>query len=107
MASQVTLDEAVDIAKRFAYRIRAEFDSEAVVYLYGSVVKAQNNSGSDIDIAVVSKAFTNDVCNNYALVNFIAFDINDNIDAQAIIYEDWIDKTPFTVEIERQGVLIV
>ena len=106
MASQVTLDEAVNIAKRFAHRIRAEFDSEAVVYLYGSVVKAQNNSESDIDIAVVSKVFTNDVCNNYALVNFFAFDINDNIDAQAIIYEDWIDKTPFTVEVERQGVLI-
>jgi len=30
MASQVTLDEAVEIAKRFAHRIRAEFDSEKV-----------------------------------------------------------------------------
>jgi predicted nucleotidyltransferase len=106
MTSRITLDEAIEVAKRFADKIRAELDSEAVVYLYGSVARAQNNNNSDIDIAVVSRVFTNDVCANYACVNKIAFRVDDNIDAQAIIYEDWIDKTPFTVEVERQGVLI-
>ena len=106
MTSRITLDEAIEVAKRFADKIRAELDSEAVVYLYGSVARAQNNNNSDIDIAVVSRVFTNDVCANYARVNKIAFRVDDNIDAQAIIYEDWIDKTPFTVEVERQGVLI-
>jgi len=106
MERKLTLEEAVGVARRFAQRIYDELDSQAEIYLYGSIANGQNHSGSDIDIAVVSKVFTNDVCKNYAIVNIIAFDISDSIDAQAIIYEDWVNKTPFTAEVEKQGVLI-
>jgi len=106
MERKLTYDEAVEIAKKFAQRIYTELDSQAEIYLYGSITNGQFHPRSDIDIAVVSKVFTNDVCRNYALVNFLAFDIDDNIDAQAIIYEDWVNKTPFTAEVERHGVLI-
>ena len=106
MESRLTLDEAVGIARKFAQRVYNELDSQAEIYLYGSITSGLNQPGSDIDIAVVSKVFTDDVCNNYALVNVLAFDIDDNIDAQAIIYEDWVKKTPFTAEVEKQGVLI-
>ena len=106
MERKLTYEEAVIIAKKFAQRIYNELDSQAEIYLYGSITNGQNHSGSDIDIAVVSKVFTNDVCNNYALVNILAFDVDDNIDAQAIIYDDWVNKTPFTAEVEKQGVLI-
>jgi hypothetical protein len=54
----------------------------------------------------VSKEFTNDVCRNYARVNVLAFRIDKKIDAQAIIYDDWIDQTPFTAAVQRQGVLV-
>jgi predicted nucleotidyltransferase len=94
----------MEIAAQFAQRIRAELDSQAEVYLFGSVVTAKNNSESDIDIAVVSRLFTNDVCANYASVNLLAFRVDENIDAQAIIYDDWINQTPFTAEVQRQGV---
>lgn len=106
MKSKLTYDESMKIAKKFAERVYAELDSQAEIYLYGSVVRAQNHPESDIDIAVVSKIFTNDVCNNYALVNVLAFGVDENIDAQAIIYDDWVKKTPFTAEIMKQGVLI-
>jgi predicted nucleotidyltransferase len=106
MTRTPTFEKAVEIAKVFANRVYEEFDSQAVVYLYGSTTKGQNRPGSDIDIAVVSKLFTDDVCNNYAVVNLIAFEVDDSIDAQAIIYDDWVYKTPFTAEVEKQGVLI-
>jgi len=106
MKRKLTYEEAVDIAKKFAQRVFIELDSQALIYLYGSITNNQNHPGSDIDLAVVSKVFTNDVCNNYALVNYLAFDVDTSIDAQAIIYEDWVNKTPFTAEVERQGVLI-
>ena len=106
MERKLTYEEAVGIAKKFAERVYADLDPQAEVYLYGSITRDQNHPGSDIDLAVISKVFTNDVCNNYALVNFLAFDIDANIDAQAIIYEDWVNKTPFTAEVEKQGVLI-
>ena len=57
-------------------------------------------------LQVVSRAFTNDVCANYARVNMLAFGVDDNIDAQAVIYDDWVNKTPFTAEVQRQGVLV-
>jgi len=106
MKRKLSYDEAVSIAKEFAQQVYSQLDSQAMVYLYGSVINEQNHSGSDIDLAVVSKVFTDDVCNNYALINFLAFNVDTSIDAQAIIYEDWINKTPFTVEVEKQGVLI-
>jgi len=102
----ITYEKAMEIATQFAQKIHAELDSQAEVYLFGSIVTAKNHSKSDIDIAVVSRVFTNDVCKNYAQVNMLAYDIDANIDAQAIIYDDWIDQTPFTANVQRQGVLI-
>ena len=106
MDDKISYEQAMEIAMQFAQKVRAEFDEQALVYLFGSIVTAQNTSNSDIDIAVVSRAFTNDVCANYTRVNKLAFRVNDNIDAQAIIYEDWIDQTPFTAAVQRHGVLI-
>ena len=104
MNGRISYERAMEIAAQFAKRIRADLDSQAEIYLFGSVVTKKNNSESDIDIAVVSRVFTNDVCANYARVNLLAFRVDDNIDAQAIIYDDWINQTPFTVEVQRQGV---
>ena len=106
MKNIITYEKALEIASQFAKRVHDELDSQAEVYLYGSVVRNENGPASDIDIAVVSKKFTKDVCDNYAHVNLLAFRVDKNIDAQAIIYEDWIDQTPFTATVQRQGVLI-
>jgi len=106
MDSKVSYERAMEIAMQFAQRVRAELDSQAEIYLYGSVVTESNRPESDIDIAVVSRVFTDDVCANYARVNLLAFGVDEKIDAQAIIYDDWVNKNPFTAEIQRQGVLI-
>ena len=106
MDSRISYERAMEIAAQFAERIRAELDAQAEIYLFGSVVTANNHSKSDIDIAVVSRVFTNDVCANYARVNLVAFRVDENIDAQAIIYDDWINQTPFTAEVQKQGVLV-
>ncbi|MDR2590221.1 MAG: nucleotidyltransferase domain-containing protein [Oscillospiraceae bacterium] len=106
MDNRVSYERAMEIVALFAQKIHAELDSQAEIYLFGSVVTAKNHSKSDIDVAVVSRVFTNDVCKNYARVNMLAYDIDDNIDAQAIIYDDWINQTPFTATVQRQGVLV-
>ena len=106
MDTKISYEHAMDIAKQFAKMVRDELDSQAEIYLFGSVVTANNGPESDIDIAVVSKLFTNDVCANYARVNLLAFSVNESIDAQAVIYDDWVNKTPFTAEVQRQGVLV-
>ena len=107
MNNRISYENAMEIASQFAKRVRDELDSQAEVYLFGSIVRNENHPASDIDIAVVSRVFTNNVCDNYARVNLLAYDIDDSIDAQAIIYEDWIDQTPFTAAVQKQGVLVV
>jgi len=107
MNNTITYEQAMAIATKYAQRVRDELDSQAEVYLFGSIVRNENGPTSDIDIAVVSKVFTNDVCKNYARVNLLAFRVDKKIDAQAIIYEDWIDQTPFTANVQRHGVLVV
>jgi len=106
MDSKISYKRAMEIATQFAKKVHAELDSQAEIYLFGSVVSANNRPESDIDIAVVSRTFTNDVCANYARVNLLAFGVDDSIDAQAVIYDDWVNKTPFTAEVQRQGVLV-
>lgn len=106
MDNALTYNEALKIAEAFAQKVHDELDPQAEIYLFGSVVRGENRSKSDIDIAVLSKVFTGDVCNNYAIVSLLAYGVNSNIDAQAIIYEDWISMTPFTSEVKRQGVLV-
>ena len=106
MDTKISYERALEIATQFAKRVRAELDSQAEIYLFGSIVTANNRPESDIDIAVVSRAFTNDVCANYARVNLLAFGVDDSIDAQAVIYDDWVNKTPFTAEVQRHGVLV-
>jgi len=106
MDARISYERAMEIATQFAQHIRAKFDSQAEIYLFSSIVTATNNSQSDIDIAVVSRTFTNDVCKNYARMNMLAYDVDDNIDTQAIIYDDWIDQTPFTAAVQEQGVRI-
>ena len=105
MNNTISYQKAMEIAAQFAKHVRDELDPQAEIYLFGSIVRNENGPTSDIDIAVVSRVFTNNVCDNYAIVNLLAYDINDNIDAQAIIYEDWVDQTPFTATVQRQGVL--
>jgi len=107
MSKTISYEQAMKIASQFAKRVRAELDEQAEVYLFGSVARKENGPASDIDIAVVSREFTNNVCDNYARVNLLAYDLHDNIEATAIIYEDWIDQTPFTATVQRQGVLVV
>ena len=106
MDSAISYEQAMKIAAQFAQKVRTELDSQAEVYLFGSVITASSSSASDIDIAVVSRTFTDDVCANYARVNLLAFGVDENIDAQAVIYDDWVNKTPFTTEVQRHGVLI-
>ena len=107
MNSVISYEKAMEVASQFAKRVRDELDSQAEVYLFGSIVRNENHPKSDIDIAVVSRVFTNNVCDNYARVNVLAFRVDKNIDAQAIIYDDWIDQTPFTATVQRQGVLVI
>ena len=106
MNAVITRDEAILIAQKFALKIKSEIDKNAEVYLFGSTARNEAHKNSDIDIAVVSKLFGDDVSGDFAKINLLAYHINSEIEAHPIVYEDWVDITPFTKEIKKDGILI-
>ena len=104
--NKFAFEEAFSIAKKFAQMVHDELDPQAEVYLFGSAIRGENHKNSDIDIAVVSRVFTENVVANGLIVDRLAYALSANIDAQAIIFEDWVNTTPFTDEIKNKGRLV-
>jgi len=97
---------AISTGRRFASRVRAEIDSSALVLLFGSAVRGEMTFRSDIDIAVVSKAFGDNLPENFAQLALIAYGIDAEIEPHPFSLESWNAKTPFISEIEKTGVLL-
>lgn len=49
----LSLDEALDIVRRYKSVIRSRFDQEPKVMMFGSYSKGYANPDSDIDVAVI------------------------------------------------------
>ena len=103
---RISRNDAMEIARRYARRIRSSLDSKAEVYLFGSTARDEASDISDIDIAVVSDTFTDDVSGDFTKVNILAYDVDMRINAQAIPYEDWEYLTPFTHQVKTTGIAV-
>ena len=107
MAETFIREEAVAIAKDFANYIRAELDEAAQVCLFGSTVRNEAHSGSDIDIAVISKAFSDEnIAGNYGIIGVLASNVHWDIEAHPITIEHWKNASPFINEIKEKGIFV-
>ena len=104
--SIINRETALSAGKRFASLVRSEIDSEALVMLFGSCAKDRIHERSDIDIAVVSKAFGDNVIENRVRVSLLGYQINLDIEAHPFSIEDWKYLTPFINEIKKTGVAL-
>jgi len=86
--------------------VRSKIDSDALVFLFGSFVKDKTHDRSDIDIAVVSKTFGDNVVDNLVSINLLGYSVHPDIEAHAISTIDWEYATPFISEIKRTGVAL-
>ena len=102
----INFSTAIEIAKRYAQIVRNSLDANAVVYLFGSTARDEANESSDIDIAVVSELFDDDVTGDFTRVNVLAYEVDMRINAQAIAYKDWERLNPFTLQVKTTGVLV-
>jgi predicted nucleotidyltransferase len=99
-------NEALRIAKEYAVRVRTELDSDAEIYLFGSAVRDEMQEHSDIDVAVVSKIFGDNVVDNRVKLMLLSNVISYDIEPHPVLREDWVDVTPFTREIKNEGISI-
>ena len=102
----INREVALSTGKKFASQIRSEIDNKALVVLFGSYAKNKATERSDIDIAVVSETFGNNLAENFARLTVIAYGINVEIEPHPFTLESWNDVTPFISEIRKTGVVL-
>ena len=102
----INIEKAIQTGKEFASLVRSEIDSEALVLLFGSYAKNKAKDKSDIDIAVVSKTFGENVIENRVNISLLGYRIHPDIEAHAFSAKDWMDSTPFIKEIKKTGVVL-
>ena len=99
-------ESSIATGKQYASRVRAEIDTEALVLLFGSCAKNSANDRSDIDIAVISKEFGDDIPNDFARLYVIAYNVNSEIEPHPFSCKRWKNPTPFIREIMETGVAL-
>ena len=104
--TSISRDSFIATGKQYASRVRSEIDNEALVMLFGSCAKNAANDRSDIDIAVVSKEFGDDIPNDFARLYVIAYGVNTEIEPHPFSFARWNDPTPFIREIMETGVVL-
>jgi predicted nucleotidyltransferase len=102
----ITKEEALIIGKKFAERVRNELDNNAMIFVFGSTIKGEADLNSDIDIAVVSKEYGDDVMKGCVLLGRIADDISWDIEVHTVAQTDWINENLHTFEIKKWGVAV-
>ena len=98
--------EALDASKHFATQVRKRIDNDARVFLFGSMVKGTANVDSDIDVAVVSNKFGDDIVAESVRLNRVAREISWDIEVHTVAYADWRKGDPHVLEIQKWGVEI-
>jgi predicted nucleotidyltransferase len=98
--------EAIEITRAYADRVHSEIDPNADIFLFGSAARDEMDEQSDIDIAVLSSSFTEDVINNRVMLSLLSNIVDPIIEPHPILLEDWRSSTPFVLEIKREGIRI-
>lgn len=76
------------------------------IYLFGSSVKGNINSYSDIDVAIISDSFTGFRYEDRAKINPFILKTNINIEIHPFSPEEFNRKNPFAKEIILNGIKI-
>ena len=82
--SPITRESALKIGGEFACLVRERIDPDALVFVFGSTVKGEAKLNSDIDIAVVTEAYGNDVTLMYVALSKIADEVSWDIEVHAV-----------------------
>jgi len=91
--------------QRFLYMVRSRYRIQAA-YLYGSQVKGKATQWSDIDVAVVSPDFSDDLFEERLILMQLAADIDDRIEPSPFKVETFNVNDPIANEIQKRGIRV-
>ncbi len=99
-------DSLKQIIKRFLEEIQKKYKIDNA-YLYGSFAKGTSNRWSDIDIAVVSPDFSDDLFQDRLLLMRMAYSIDDRIELKPFKKELFNRNDPLVNEIQKNGIRLI
>jgi len=92
--------------ERLIMVLRKELKLEAV-YLYGSYAKGNINIWSDIDLAIISNDFSNDLHEESSKLFRLAAGLDDRIEPHPFRVDDFEESDPLVYEILKTGIKII
>lgn len=98
-------ENIIDDVKRFIDELRKKYRVHAA-YIYGSYSKESANVWSDIDVAVISPDFSDDLFEERLRLMRIAAFIDDRIEPHPFRVEDFESSNPLVREIQKYGILL-
>ena len=107
MAKKYIRDKIImDIVQKYVEKICENYKVEAII-LFGSYAKGTNNEDSDIDIAIITDDFTNDIIDEELNLMRLRRNIDTRIEPHLIRIEDYKKaETPFIQEIIDTGIKV-
>ena len=96
----------MEIVQKYVEKIRENYTVYAVI-LFGSYAKGTNNENSDIDIAVITDDFNNDVIDEELNLMRLRRKIDTRIEPHLIRINDYKNAvTPFIKEVIDTGIKV-
>ena len=98
----VSIEKSV---QRFLYTVRSRYRIQAA-YIYGSQAKGKATQWSDIDVAVVSPDFSDDLFEERLILMQLAAYIDDRIEPRLFKVETFNVNDPIANEIQKRGIRV-
>ena len=96
----------MDIVQKYVQKVCENYKIEAII-LFGSYAKGTQHEDSDIDIAVVTDDFDNDILDEQLNLKKLRWEIDLRIEPHLIRIEDYKEiSTPFIQEIIDTGIKV-
>jgi len=99
-------DELNKIIKYFLNETQKKYNI-AAAYLYGSFAKGTSSKWSDIDVAVVSSDFSDDLFEDRLFLMRLAASIDDRLEPRPIKKELFNQNDPMVDEIQKNGIQLI
>lgn len=96
----------MEIVKKYVEKICENYKIEAII-LFGSYAKGTNNENSDIDIAIITDDFENDIFDEELKLMKLRRNIDTRIEPHLIRIKDYKNaETPFVKEVIDTGIKV-
>ena len=98
--------EIIEIIEKYVKKVCENYKIEAII-LFGSYAKGNNNEWSDIDIAIITDDFENDIIDEELNLMRLRRKIDNRIEPHLIRIEDYKKiTTPFIQEVVETGIKV-